>query len=105
MIELAGLPVPPKSSCYFCPAMQEEEVIALPVDKLRKIVIIEANASPNLDTVKGLWRSERMTDFIRDKGLLPAGEIDALWAKWSAKARQITDKATVSEEVLMKEAA
>jgi hypothetical protein len=104
-IELAGLPVPPKSSCFFCPAMKAHEVEELPVDKLRRIVIMEANASINLDVVVGLWRSKRMTDFIREKGLLPAEEIDAIWAKWSSPTRLITIKEVASEDVLLDEAA
>lgn len=105
MLQIAkvGLPVPPKSSCYFCPAMKAHEVAALPVDKLRKIVIIEANATPSLQKVKGLWRGKRMTDFIRERGLLPAAEIDAIWAKWSAPNRLITVKTVVSEQVLEEE--
>ncbi len=104
-IESVGLPVPPKSSCFFCPAMRSIEVEQLPVDKLRRIVIMEANASVNLDTVVGLWRSKRMTDFIRERGLLPSVEIDRLWAKWSAPSRLITVKEVASEDVMMKEAA
>jgi hypothetical protein len=104
-IELAGLPVPPKSSCFFCPAMKAHEVEALPVDKLRRIVIMEANASINLNVVVGLWRSKRMTDHIRAKGLLPSEEIDALWLKWSAPARLITIKTVASEDVLVEAAA
>jgi hypothetical protein len=41
-IEAAGLPVPSKSSCYFCTAMKPWEVDELPADKLMRIVIIEA---------------------------------------------------------------
>jgi hypothetical protein len=104
-IALAGLPVPPKSSCFFCPAMKAAEVEALPVDKLRRIVIMEANASINLDTVVGLWRSKRMTDHIRAKGLLPSEDIDALWTKWSSPSRLITIKEVASEDVILEEAA
>jgi hypothetical protein len=106
-IAAAGLPVPPKSSCYFCPAMKQHEVEALPADKLRAIVIIEANAWPIQQhrEVKGLWRAKRMTDFIRIKGLLPATEIDRLWAKWSAPDRVITVKEIASEDVLGADAA
>jgi hypothetical protein len=104
-IAAVGLPVPPKSSCFFCPAMKAHEVEELPVDKLRRIVIMEANASINLQTVVGLWRSKRMTDFIRAKNLLPAEEIDALWAKWSSPTRLITIKEVASEDVLLNEAA
>ena len=71
------LPVPHKSSCFFCPAMKPIEVEALPQDKLEQIVIMEALAAPKLQTVEGLWRKStktrpgRMTDFIREKKLLP----------------------------------
>ena len=72
-----GIPIPRKSSCFFCPAMKPEEVLALPQDKLEQIVIMETLATPNLETVEGLWRRStktrpgRMTDFIRDRKLLP----------------------------------
>lgn len=92
-IALAGLPVPPKSSCFFCPNMQKEEVAALPAEKLRRIVLIEARAKPRLIKIDGLWRTGckgmkdpskkrpgRMSDFIREEGLLPAAEIDAIEA-------------------------
>jgi len=103
-IAAAGLPVPPKSSCFFCPAMKAQEVAELPAEKLRRIVIMEANASPNNRTIKGLWRGKSMTDFIRAKGLLPAAEIDALWAKWSAPERVIKVAEIASEDVVRAEA-
>jgi hypothetical protein len=53
----------------------------------------------------GLWRSKRMTDFIRQKGLLPSEEIDAIWMKWSSPYRLITIKEVASEDVLLDEAA
>lgn len=99
-IQEAGLPVPPKSSCFFCPAMKADEVRALPAEKLRRLVIMEANAFPNLEKVAGLWRGKRMTDFIRAEGLLPGAEVDALWAHWSGPERLITDPAASSEEVV-----
>lgn len=85
-ITAAGLPVPPKSSCYFCAAMQPEEVEALDKDYLRGIVRLEARARPRFKTeaMKGLWgrdtkkRPGSMTDFIRQKCLLPAEEIDRI---------------------------
>src|SRR3546814_14721416 len=55
-IERAGLPVPPKSSCFFCPAMRPHEVDALSKDELRTIVLMEARAKPRLRTIDGLWR-------------------------------------------------
>ena len=82
----AGLPVPPKSSCVFCTAMKPDEVRALSAKWLRTIVLIEARAAPRLRTVAGLWRKStktrpgRMTDFIRDEGLLHEAEIDRIIA-------------------------
>ncbi len=83
-IEAAGLPVPPKSSCFFCGAIRPDEVRALPQWCLRLIVLIEARAEPRLRTVEGLWRRStktkpgRITDFIRAERLLPEAEIDAI---------------------------
>ena len=83
-IKAAGLPVPPKSSCFICGAMKPEEVRALPAWCLRLIVLVEARAAPRLKTVEGLWRRAtktrpgRMTDFIRREGLLPPDEVDAI---------------------------
>lgn len=81
-----GLPVPPKSSCFFCPAMKPWEVDELPKDKLRRIVVMEARAFPRQTQVEGLWRRATkkrpgsMREYIRQKGLLPAHEIDRLEA-------------------------
>lgn len=44
----AGLPVPPKSACKFCPATQPEELRAHRKEYLRYIVIMEARAKPKL---------------------------------------------------------
>lgn len=83
-IEAAGLPVPPKSSCFICGAMKPDEVRALPAWCLRLIVLVEARAAPRLRTVEGLWRRStrtrpgRMTDFIAAEGLLPRDEIAAI---------------------------
>ena len=83
-IEAAGLPVPPKSSCFICGARKPDEVRALPSWCLRLIVLVEARAAPRLRTVEGLWRRStatrpgRMTDFIRAEELLPAADIDAI---------------------------
>jgi hypothetical protein len=83
-IAAAGLPVPPKSSCWFCIGMTPPEVRDLPVWCLRLIVLVEARAAPRLHTVEGLWRKStrarpgRMTDFIRHERLLPAEDIDRI---------------------------
>jgi hypothetical protein len=89
-IAAAGLVVPPKSSCFFCPNMRTAEVRALPKEKLARIVIMEARAKPRLQKIQGLWRNGRkgtrggekfpgmMTDFIREEGLLSGETIDRL---------------------------
>jgi len=83
-IREAGLPVPPKSSCFFCIGMTPEEVRELPRWCLRTIVLVEARAAPRLHTAEGLWRRGTkmrpgsMTAFIRHEGLLPGYEIDGI---------------------------
>jgi hypothetical protein len=83
-IQRVGLPVPPKSSCFFCAAMQPEEIEALPAEKLCRIVVLEARAKPRFRTIKGLWgtgtkeRSGSITEFIRKQKLLPADVIERL---------------------------
>lgn len=158
-----GLPVPPKSACYMCPATRPEELHDFPVELLQRIVIIETRAHdrlqgnwsketweefnrarweawkdanvyrpgfdiwmtgewdlipapgepshlpewkarfPKPDTsagkgkTTGLWRSDtkkrsgRITDYIRDKGLLPAGEVDRLVAATPRQALSAAD--------------
>lgn len=94
VVKAAGLPVPAKSSCLFCPNIGVDEVRALPADKLRRIVLMEARALPRLTAIEGLWRNGckgvkdpskkrpgSMSVFIREQGLLPASEIDAISAE------------------------
>lgn len=91
-IARAGLPIPPKSSCFFCGSIKPDEVMELSPDELRIIVLMEARAKPRLRNVDGLWRKPvlgrrgaipkpgSITEFIRDRGLLPAAEIDHIAA-------------------------
>lgn len=80
-IKAAGLRVPQKSSCFFCFAMKPDELEALPVDKLRRIVLLEYRAKPRLTKIEGLWgrstdkRPGSMTQYILDHGLLPADDV------------------------------
>jgi hypothetical protein len=65
----AGLPVPPKSSCFFCPASKKREIVWLREhhpDLLERALAIEANAQPNLTSVVGLGRSFAWSDFLAD---------------------------------------
>lgn len=53
-----GLPIPPKSACFYCPSSTKKEVIALSQnhpDLFARALSIERNAE-NLRTVKGLGR-------------------------------------------------
>ena len=104
-IEREGLPVPVKSSCFFCAAMKPHEVRSLPSSYLRLIILIEARAKPRLRNVEGLWRGPikgrgrteprpgSMTEFIRQEKLLPAGEVDSIIATAPADLVRFQDAA------------
>jgi hypothetical protein len=74
-----GLPVPPKSACFFCPAMRKVEVLALAKehpDLFARAVAMEHNAKEceGLDVVKGLgrhWSWESLVDADRAQLRLP----------------------------------
>lgn len=90
IIRSEGLPVPPKSACYFCPAAKPDELMEYKKKYLVMIVIMEARAEPRLQKIEGLWRNGvkgtrggipkpgKMTEFIREEGLLPSDYIDYL---------------------------
>jgi len=61
-IKEAGLPVPPKSSCFFCPNMKPEEVRALGPEELGRIIRMEIAAEPYNQKIHGLWRKPRKRD-------------------------------------------
>ena len=69
----AGLKLPGKSSCWFCPNMEKKEIVALRVTypHLLKLALkMEAKAIPNLrpdSKVKGLGRSYSWRDFLKGK--------------------------------------
>jgi hypothetical protein len=57
-IRAAGLPVPRKSSCVFCPASKPWEIADLVRDwphLADQIVELEDEAQPNLHVIEGLW--------------------------------------------------
>jgi hypothetical protein len=61
----AGLPLPPKSSCFFCPNMRPHEIIALNTrepEKMARALALEANA--DLTTLKGLGRAWSWKDVL-----------------------------------------
>lgn len=68
-IREAGLPVPMKSACYFCPASKRQEILWLRErhpDLLQRALQIERNAAPNLTSVRGLGRSFSWQQFLAD---------------------------------------
>jgi hypothetical protein len=66
-IREAGLPVPMKSACFFCPASKRQEILWLRErhpDLLQRALAIERNAAPNLTSVSGLGRSFSWEQFL-----------------------------------------
>ena len=58
-IAKSGLPKPPKSACFFCPATRPSQVLRLAEehpDLLQRALEIERNAAANLTSVVGLGR-------------------------------------------------
>lgn len=90
-IKAEGLPVPKKSACFMCLATKPAELHDFSPTILRRIVLLEARASPRLVKVGGIWRNRvlgrrgatphpaSMTEYIRDERLLPAEQIDYIW--------------------------
>jgi hypothetical protein len=62
-IRAAGLPLPGKSACFFCPNSKPREILALPDDLKLRAIAIEKNA--DLTSVKGPGRRWRWSDLIR----------------------------------------
>ncbi len=61
-IRRAGLAVPHKSACWFCPATSQDEVLELASahpDLARRAVSMEDRARPNLVQIRGLWGRDR----------------------------------------------
>lgn len=63
-IRRAGLALPGKSSCFFCPNLKIHEILSLPHDLQNRSIAMERNAKPNLTSVKGLGRRWRWEDVI-----------------------------------------
>ncbi len=63
-IAKVGLPVPPKSACYFCPATHPEELHLLQPFQLRGIVAMEARAKPRL---MAYWTQEQVDQYNKDR--------------------------------------
>jgi hypothetical protein len=79
----AGLPVPIKSACYFCPASKPAELIwlhAVHPDLFMDALRMEENARPKLKKIEGLWRKSTKTrsgswvEWAISEGLATRGE-------------------------------
>ena len=69
-IEAAGLPVPIKSACFFCPSSRKKEVLWLAdthPDLFARAVAMERNA--DLTTIKGLGRRYSWEQLEKDRTL------------------------------------
>jgi hypothetical protein len=60
-IDDAGMPIPPKSACFFCPNQRPHEVAELSDDERARIIRMELRAEPYNRKVHGLWRKPRTT--------------------------------------------
>lgn len=68
----AGLPLPPKSSCFFCPSMRKTEIYELEKtnpDLIQKAFFMEQNAAETNTTVKGLGRDKSWQSILSQKRL------------------------------------
>lgn len=74
VIREAGLPVPMKSACFFCPASKKHEILWLREhhpDLLERSLAIERTALPKLTSVKGLGRYFNWEAFLANLDDLP----------------------------------
>lgn len=64
-IKKEGLPLPGKSSCFFCPASKKHEILNLPKDLQKRAIALEEN-SQSFSSVLGLGRYFSWKKFIED---------------------------------------
>ena len=85
LITSQGLPIPPKSACFFCPASKRKEISQLPADLYARAIAIEekAQATTKLGLGRDLhWRNvakdAEVWDWIddHDKTQIPCGCFD-----------------------------
>lgn len=76
-IERAGLPLPGKSACFFCPATKKQEIKQLAdehPDLLDRALHLEGTGLIGSRSAKGLGRSWSWKDFLTSEGIFP--EVD-----------------------------
>src|SRR5262249_31978269 len=74
IISEAGLPVPIKSACFFCPASKKHEILWLREhhpELLERALEIECNAQAKLTSIKGLGRSFSWGSYLARRYELP----------------------------------
>lgn len=74
-IKGAGLEVPPKSACFFCPASKPEELRELSrkhPELFERALAMEDQAKPHLKTIRGLGRNWSWRDWAEKEGLATA---------------------------------
>jgi hypothetical protein len=74
IIQAAGLPLPMKSSCFFCPACKKHEILWLQEhhpDLLERALAIERNARDGLTSIHGLGRSFSWEEYLACLNDLP----------------------------------
>jgi hypothetical protein len=70
----AGLPVPVKSACFFCPASKKHEIVWLQEhhpELVERALAIERNAQAKVTSVKGLGRSFSWERYLAGRLELP----------------------------------
>lgn len=73
-----GLPLPPKSACFFCPSSSPEDVRSLPPDLQAAAIKMEQGAEMKKgSSIRGLGRRHKWADWLSIKEL-PFGEFTAL---------------------------
>jgi len=81
-IKRTGLPVPPKSACYFCPSSTKAEILALSKREIANSLAMEdkARAAGKLKTVQGLGRRFSWRQFLEadeaGRALLPEAPVE-----------------------------
>lgn len=86
LIRSEGLPIPLKSSCFYCSANSPEELRFLHhhhPDLFRRALIIENNAMPRLTKSEGMWRVTRKRDGRPGN-----------WRQWALQTGLIVDDAS-----------
>ena len=67
-IKNAGLPLPGKSACFFCPSSKPREILLLKQthpDLLKRALAIEENAKESFTSIKGLGRNYSWAELIK----------------------------------------